>query len=489
MFTKIAINNRGEVAVRIILACQELGIKTLLLHSDVDVKTKAYRLADETYCLGPAPTAESYLNQEEVLKACKEMGAEAVHPGFGFLSENADFAQLCEKNKIKFIGPSSSAMRSFGDKASAKKIARELKVSTLTSYEGSSQDLDSLKKEAKKIGYPIMIKATAGGGGRGLKIVKSEAEFSEILESAQREAKSSFGSGSVFLEKYLGSAKHIEVQVFGDGKGNGLYLYLRDCSVQRRHQKIIEEAGEVYIPDAVKEKLYKDAVNLVKHCNYEGAGTVEFLVEGNEYYFLEMNTRLQVEHPVTEEVLNIDLVKGQITTAATQKMPWIQESLKPSGHAIEVRVYAEDSYNKGMPATGKLGFCYWPQGPGRRFEIGFEEGDVITANYDSMIAKVIVMAETRAQAIKKLEIVLSQTVIFGLSTNIPLVREIMNHKNFIDGSMVTTFFEKNFSEGLVKKEHSEDIKNIISQLKLNVVGEAVGSGDGIMSPWQSGAWK
>ncbi len=484
MFSKVAINNRGEVAVRIILACQELGIKTVLMHSDVDINSKAYRLADETYCIGPAPTNESYLNQQAVIEACKKTKSEAVHPGFGFLSENANFSQLCEENKIKFIGPSAKAMRLFGDKASAKKVARELKVPTLLSFEG---ELGQLEAEAKKIGFPLMIKATAGGGGRGLKIVKNEKEFAETLESAQREAKSSFGSGSVFLEKYVGTAKHIEVQIFGDGKGSAVHLYTRDCSVQRRHQKVIEEAGEVYISNTLKEKLYADAIRLAEHCNYEGAGTVEFLVEGDEYYFLEMNTRLQVEHPVTEEVLNVDLVKAQITTASTQVMPWTQSQLSVSGHAIEARIYAEDCYNNGMPATGKIGFCKWPEGPGRRFEVGFEEGDEITANYDSMIAKVIVKAESRKQALQKLKVVLEQTIVFGLPTNIPLVSEIIKKPEFISGDMKTTFFAAHFSEGLENPELTQEQVDLVGQLKFKV-GEISQSNITTASPWSSKVW-
>lgn len=484
MFSKVAINNRGEVAVRIIRACQELGIKTVLLHSDVDKNSKAYRMADETYCLGAAPTHESYLNQQAVIEACKKTNSEAVHPGFGFLSENADFSQFCEDSKIKFIGPSSKAMRLFGDKASAKKVARELKVPTLLSFEG---ELSQLEAEAKKIGFPLMIKATAGGGGRGLKIVKNEKEFSETLESAQREAKSSFGSGSVFLEKYVGSAKHIEVQVFGDGKGRALHLYTRDCSVQRRHQKVIEEAGEVYINEDLKKKLCTDAIRLAEHCHYEGAGTVEFLVEDDSYYFLEMNTRLQVEHPVTEEVLNIDLVKAQITTASTQKMPWTQRDLFVSGHAIEARIYAEDCYKGGMPATGKIGFCKWPEGPGRRFEVGFEEGDEITANYDSMIAKIIVKAETRKQAIQKLNVVLGQTIVFGLPTNIPLIAEIIKAPEFISGEMKTTFFAAHFSEGLKEPELSKGLQALVDQLKFKVSAVSQNNEEA-QSPWSSSLW-
>jgi len=446
-FRKVGIANRGEVAVRIIRACQELGLQTVLFHSTPDVNTRAYRMADVTEEIGGGPSQESYLSIDANIQAAIRSGVDAVHPGFGFLSENPEFARACEKNGITFIGPSSDAIRLFGDKISAKELVERLQAPLIPGYKGEDQTLERLTREAEGIGYPVMVKAAAGGGGRGLKIIREASQAKEMIESAQREGLSAFGSSKVFLEKYIEAAKHIEVQIFGDAAGKVHSLFERECSVQRRHQKIIEESLSPSLTEALREKISKTAVMIAEAAQYKGAGTVEFLLEGDRFYFMEMNTRLQVEHPVTEMVLGVDLVKAQILTAMDEPLLW-WEDLRPRGHAIECRLYAEDPYMNGVPSTGLLGFCSFPEGPFRRFEVGFEEGDEITSFYDSMIAKIIVWDESRTRAIQKMEQTLKDTVVFGVKTNIPLLLKILSHEEFIRGTMTTRFFETHFSKGL-----------------------------------------
>lgn len=452
---KIAIANRGEVAVRIIHACRELGIKTVLLHSEADVATRAWRMADEKICIGPAPTNESYLNIGRNVQGALSSGAQAVHPGFGFLSENADFAKACENAGLIFIGPKPETIRALGDKISAKQLIEKAKVPTVPGYAGSDQRIETLVEEAVKIGFPVIVKAAAGGGGRGMKVIRSKEEATELIASAQREGKSAFGSSVVFLEKYLDRAKHIEFQVFGDFTGKCVYLMERECSVQRRHQKIVEEAMSPSLTPELREAMGKAAVTLAEKAGYQGAGTVEFLLQDGQFYFLEMNTRLQVEHPVTEMVLGVDLVKAQILTAAKEFVLWKQADLKPRGHAIECRVYAEDAYNRGLPSTGELLGMKWPEGPGRRFEVGFEAGDEVTPFYDPMIAKIIVWDEDRPRAIRKMLATIDETVIFGVHTNLPYLKAILSHPEFVDGTMTTQFIGQHFPEGLEREPQSE----------------------------------
>ena len=446
-FDKVAIANRGEVAVRIIRACQELGIETVLLHSEPDSKTLAYRLADETYCIGPALTADSYLNIDSNIQAAKAAGADAIHPGFGFLSENADFAQACEDNGIVFIGPTPESIRLFGDKISAKKLVEKAGGPIIPGYQGDDQTEATLLKEIEKIGFPCIVKAAAGGGGRGLKVVRKMDEAKGAIESAKREGLNSFGSEQVFLEKYLDASKHIELQVFGDASGRVHCLGERECSIQRRHQKIIEEALSPALDDQLRGEMVDAAKKIGQAASYRGAGTVEFLLQGNEFFFLEMNTRLQVEHPVTELVCGVDLVKSQIMTAQGQSLPWDDE-VTFHGHSIECRLYAEDPYQMGIPSTGLLGECHFPAGPGRRFEVGFEAGDEVTSFYDPMIAKIIVWDETRPRAIQKMKEVLKNTIIFGVKTNIPFLIKILEHPDFVTGTMTTKFIETHFEKGI-----------------------------------------
>lgn len=451
----VAIANRGEVAVRIIHACRELGIRTVLLHSEADIQTRAYRMADARICIGPAATNESYLSIERSVTGALAGKADAVHPGFGFLSENAEFAQAVIDAGMIFIGPKPNSIRAVGDKIAAKKTIALAKAPSVPGYMGSDQRVETLVEEAVKIGFPVIVKAAAGGGGRGMKVIRSRAEAVEQIASAQREGLAAFGSAIVFLEKYLDRAKHIEFQIFGDSGGEVSYLYERECSVQRRHQKIIEEALSPALTPALRKEMGETAVRLAQSAQYEGAGTVEFLLQDGNFYFLEMNTRLQVEHPVTEMVLGVDLVKAQILNAAHEFRVWPQESLVPHGHAIEARIYAENPYAAGMPSTGKILGVEWPEGPGRRFETGIEAGDEVTPFYDSMIAKVIVWDETRLRAIKKLKLTLSESLVLGVHTNIPFVKEMISHPQFVDGSMTTQFVGEHFPEGLKPRERTE----------------------------------
>ena len=491
---KLAIANRGEVAVRIIHACRELGIKTVLLHSEADTSTRAWRMAPPPPPPPPAPTSESYLQIQRNVRGAVGAGAQAVHPGFGFLSENADFAQACIDAGLIFVGPKPSAIRALGDKISAKKLIERAKVPTVPGYMGDDQSLQTLVKEADAIGFPVIVKAAAGGGGRGMKVIRSREEAEELIASAQREALSAFGSSTVFLEKYLDRAKHIEFQVFGDFTGKCIHLFERECTVQRRHQKIIEEALASNLAPELRAEMARAAVSLAEAAGYSGAGTVEFLVQDGRFYFLEMNTRLQVEHPVTELVLGVDLVKAQILTAQKEFVLWKQSDLVPRGHAIECRLYAEDPYNRGLPSTGKLLGLSWPEGPGRRFEVGLDEGDEVTPFYDPMIAKVIVWDEDRPRAIRKMLSVLDETVVFGVRTNIPYLKAILSHSDFLNGSMTTQFIQTYFPEALEPRELTVKQKQIAEKLQP-LIGQASVAKAGVSpsvsalaAPW-SGAWR
>ncbi len=466
-FKKVAIANRGEVAVRIIRACQELGIKTLLLHSEPDSKTVAWRMADETVCIGPATTIESYLNIESNIEAARSHGADAIHPGFGFLSENAAFARACEDAGMVFIGPSSQSIDLFGDKISAKNLVEKAGGPVIPGYQGEDQSEATLLEKIAEIGFPCIVKAAAGGGGRGLKVITAMEEAKGAIEASKREGLSAFGSDKVFLEKYLDAAKHIELQIFGDASGEVFCLGERECSVQRRHQKIIEEALSPALDEKLRREMTDVAVKIGKAANYRGAGTVEFLLQGQEFYFLEMNTRLQVEHPVTELVCGVDLVKAQINTAQGHSVSWAQQPTF-HGHSLECRLYAEDPYQMGIPSTGLLGSCHWPHGPGRRFEVGFEPGDEVTSFYDPMIAKIIVWDESRPRAIRKMRQVLRETVIFGVKTNIPLLIEILDHPEFTSGEMTTKFIEKNFSKTLIDYGLDDSQKRAVQGLYQRV---------------------
>ena len=443
MFKKILIANRGEIAIRIMATCREMGIRTVAVYSDADRSAQHAREADETYYIGPAPASQSYLGISIILDVAKESGAEAIHPGYGFLAENAAFVEACEKAGIIFIGPPASAMRLMGSKIAAKQLAQSVGAPTIPGYNGESQDDMVLMSEAQRIGFPLLIKASAGGGGKGMREVHAAADFKEQLAGARREAQAAFGDATVFLERFVQQPRHVEIQVLGDTFGNLIHLGERECSIQRRYQKIVEESPSVALTPALREEMGAAAVRIAKAAGYVNAGTLEFMLDtGKRFYFLEMNTRLQVEHPVTELVTGIDLVRHQLQIAAGQPLGLIQEQISPRGHAIEVRLYAEDPENNFIPSTGTVTRLVKPGGPGIRVDSGIEGGDEITQYYDPMIAKLIVYGENRATAIDRLQAALRQAAVFGVKTNVALLSAIVEHPAFREGRTFTSFLEE-----------------------------------------------
>ncbi len=443
MFKKILIANRGEIAVRIMATCREMGIHTVAVYSDVDRNALHVRMADEAYAIGPAPAAQSYLRIETILAVAQQSGAEAIHPGYGFLSENADFVEACERTGIVFIGPPAHAMRSMGAKISAKNIARSVDAPTVPGYAGESQDETTLLSEAQRIGFPLLIKASAGGGGKGMREVHNTDTFMEQLAGAKREALASFGDDIVFLERLIQQPRHVEIQVLGDTHGNMLHLGERECSIQRRHQKIVEESPSVALDPALRTEMGATAVRIAQAAGYVNAGTMEFILDADKhYYFLEMNTRLQVEHPVTELVTGLDLVHHQLLIAAGEPLALSQEQVSHRGHAIEVRIYAEDAEHNFLPSTGTIDSFNIPASPGVRVDSGIEDGDEITQFYDPMIAKLIVYGEDRSAAISRLQRALEQSILFGVTTNIPLLHAIVLHPAFRAGLTHTSFLNE-----------------------------------------------
>jgi len=417
MFKKILIANRGEIAVRVARTARSMGVATVAVYSDADAKAPHIRACDEAVHIGAAAPSESYLIAERIVGAAKMTGAEAVHPGYGFLSENADFAEALDKAGITFIGPSAKTIHAMGSKSAAKDLMEAANVPTTPGYQGEDQALATFKKESKRIGYPVLLKATAGGGGKGMRIVNGEGELEEALSAAKREAKSAFGDDRFLVEKYLHRARHLEVQVFGDGKGNAVHMFERDCSVQRRHQKIIEEAPAPNLPAKVREKLLKAGVDAAKAVDYRGAGTVEFLYDGAEsVYFMEMNTRLQVEHPVSEAITKFDFVEWQLRIAAGEGLPHSQDNITESGHAFESRLYAENPNQNFAPSIGTLTTLRLPHEIAR-IDSGVEEGQEVSPYYDPMIAKIITHAPTRKEALGQMRAALQQTRVAGLETN------------------------------------------------------------------------
>ncbi len=439
-FDKLLIANRGEIAVRIIRACRELGIEAVAVYSEADEGAMHVRLADEAYLLGPPGAAESYLNVERIVEVIKESGAEAVHPGYGFLSENAAFARAVEEAGATWVGPPPEAMEKVGDKVRAKELAREAGVPTVPGYAGEDESEERLAREAEGIGYPVLVKASAGGGGRGMRPVHDPKDLVESVRSAKREAESAFGEGSVFLEKLVERPRHVEVQVIGDRHGNVVHLYERECSIQRRHQKVVEEAPSPILSDELRERICAAAVRLAREAGYRNAGTVEFLLSGEEgnFYFLEMNARLQVEHPVTELVTGLDLVHLQLAVAAGERLPVSQDDVVLRGSAIEMRLYAEEE-GTGLPAGGKLLLFAPSEGPGVRNDTGVETGDEVSLHYDPMIAKLIVFAQDRNKAVPRLRRALRDYSVLGVPTNLPLLRRIADHPSFGAGETTTEF--------------------------------------------------
>ena len=440
MFKKILIANRGEIAVRIIRACKEWGIQTVAIHSDVDKESMHVKLADESVCVGSHQPANSYLNIPAILSAIEITNSEAVHPGYGFLSENFNFASMLEENNIKFIGPSSKLIKMMGDKIEAKKIAKKYGLPVIEGSEGGISDLESGKKLAKEIGFPILIKAAGGGGGKGMKIVRSEKEFDNLFMTAKSEAKKFFANDEVYIEKFFQNPRHIEVQVLS-GKNHTVHLHERDCSVQRRHQKLIEETPSPVLTDEIRKDLFDRTVNMVSKIGYEGAGTVEFIYEDGKFYFLEMNTRVQVEHPVTEMVTGIDIIKEQIWIAYTGNTALEQSDINPRGHAIECRINAEDPSRNFQPSPGLIGMCHQPSGFRTRVDSSIYQGFKVTPYYDSMVCKLICHGRNRTEAIQRTLRSLDEFVIEGITTTIKLHKKLLNHEKFIESKFNVTWLD------------------------------------------------
>ena len=441
MFRKVLVANRGEIAVRVIRACQELGVQTVAVYSEADRRALHVRYADEAYFIGPPPPGESYLRIDKLIDVAIRSGADAVHPGYGFLAENATFARAVAEAGLTFVGPSPEAIALMGDKVAARKSAQEAGVPVVPGTPRSLSD-DELLAAAERLGFPIMVKAAAGGGGKGMRIVTNPAELPSALQAARREAKGAFGDDRVYLEKLIEGGRHIEIQVLADEHGNAIALGERECSIQRRHQKLLEEAPSPFVDDELRQRMSETALALVRAVNYTNAGTVEFLVDRDKnFYFLEMNTRLQVEHPVTEMVTGVDIVKEQLRIASGRRLRYTQENIRLKGWAMEARITAEDPYNNFLPSTGKITLLQEPTGPGVRVESGVFEGFEISLYYDPMIAKVIAWGETRGEALLRLRRALQEYRILGIKTNIPFHRRLLDNTNFIGGVYDTGFLE------------------------------------------------
>ena len=443
MFKKILIANRGEIAMRLIRTCKEMGIKTVAVYSTTDQESLHVRFADEAVCIGPPPSSESYLKMANIMAAAEICNADAIHPGYGFLSENAKFSKICKEHGIKFIGASSEMIEKMGDKATAKATMKAAGVPTIPGSEGILESFDQTKKIAKKTGYPVMLKATSGGGGKGMRAVWKEEDLKKAWDSACQEAAASFGNDGMYMEKLIEEPRHIEIQIVGDSNGKACHLSERDCSIQRRHQKLTEETPSPFMTPELRDEMGAAAVKAAEFIKYEGAGTVEFLVDKHRnFYFMEMNTRIQVEHPITEQVINFDLIREQIMVAAGIAISG--ENYLPSMHSIECRINAEDPYNDFRPSPGKISTLHFPGGHGVRLDTHVYGGYIIPSHYDSMIAKLITTAQTRVEAINKMRRALDEFVIEGIKTTIPFHRKLMDHPDYISGNYTTKFME-NFS--------------------------------------------
>ncbi|MCU0392215.1 MAG: acetyl-CoA carboxylase biotin carboxylase subunit [Thermoflexibacter sp.] len=480
---KILVANRGEIALRVMRSAREMGIKTVAIYSEADRFSPHVKYADEAVCVGAPPSAQSYLQMDKIIEVAKNLGVDAIHPGYGFLSERAIFSQKVADAGLIFIGPSPYSIEVMGSKIEAKKAADRFGIPLVPGLKEAITDIDDAKQKAKEIGYPILIKASAGGGGKGMRIVNSESEFDEQMQRAISEATAAFGDGSVFIEKYITSPKHIEIQILGDQHGNVIYLFERECSIQRRHQKLVEEAPSSCLTPDIRKAMGECAVLVAKACNYYGAGTVEFVVDNAlNFYFLEMNTRLQVEHPVTEMITGVDLVKQQIFIAEGKPLSIRQEDLKIHGHALEVRVCAEDPANNFLPEVGKLHTYRPPRGVGIRVDDGFEEGMEIPIYYDNMIAKLITYADNRTDAIERMKRAIDEFQITGIQTTLSFCHYVLGHEAFISGKFDTKFIEKYFKpEDIATQVQAGEEKiaaALISEL-LNSNGKNVAKNNGI----------
>jgi 3-methylcrotonyl-CoA carboxylase alpha subunit len=489
MFRKVLIANRGEIAVRIMATCRQMGIRTVAVYSEADRNARHVREADEAYEIGPAVAAQSYLRGERIVEVAKQCGAEAIHPGYGFLSENAEFVEACQGAGVVFIGPPAGAMQLMGSKIAAKRIAQEVGAPIVPGYNGESQEDEVLRSEAGRIGFPLLIKASAGGGGKGMREVWHEDEFVAQLEGAKREALAAFGDDTVFLERLLQQPRHIEIQILADTQGNVMHLGERECSIQRRHQKIIEESPSIALTPTLRREMGEVAVRIARAAGYVNAGTLEFMLdEEGHFYFLEMNTRLQVEHPVTEYVTGLDVVRQQLLIAAGEPLRLAQEQIEPRGHAVEARIYAEDASNGFLPSTGTLTGYVEAKGPGIRVDSGCERGDEITQYYDPMIAKLIAYGEDRAAAIVRLQDALERYAIFGVTTNIALLHSISVHPAFHEGQTYTNFLDVH--KLLTPQEKLAITDEILLIAALNDLQQEEKQVGDARNPWQTlGPWQ
>jgi acetyl-CoA carboxylase biotin carboxylase subunit len=458
---KILVANRGEIALRIIRTIHRMGIRSVAVYSEADRNSPHVLFADEAVCLGPAPSTQSYLNADKIIALARELNVDGIHPGYGFLSENAEFAKKTEEAGIVFIGPGPEAMRIMGSKLAAKECVKKYNIPMVPGTDKAIEDVSAAARIAAEIGYPILIKASAGGGGKGMRIVEKETELEEQMQRATSEAKSSFGDGSVFIEKYVSSPRHIEIQVLADNYGNTVHLFERECSIQRRHQKVVEESPSSVLTPELRKKMGEAAVMVAKSCNYRSTGTVEFLMDDQlNFYFLEMNTRLQVEHPVTEMITGTDLVEEQIKIARGEKLSFTQDDLAINGHSLELRVYAEDPLNNFLPSIGTLTKYIKPGGEGIRVDDGYEEGMTIPVYYDPMIAKLIVHGKTRTDAVQKMKAAIRNFKIEGVATTLPFGEFVFEHEAFLSGKFDTQFVQKYYTADKLKEKQKEIAEKI-----------------------------
>lgn len=454
---KILVANRGEIALRVMKTAKKMGIKTVAVFSVADRNAPHVKFADEAVCIGEAPSNQSYLRGDKIIEVCKELNVDGIHPGYGFLSENSDFAELAEKNNITFIGPKSKAMKIMGSKLAAKDAVKEFDIPMVPGLDEAITDVAKAKEVAKQIGFPILIKASAGGGGKGMRVVENEGEFESQMNRAISEATSAFGDGSVFIEKFVTSPRHIEIQIMADSHGNILYLFERECSIQRRHQKVVEEAPSSVLTPEIRKAMGEAAVKVAQSCDYLGAGTVEFLLDENKnFYFLEMNTRLQVEHPVTEMITGMDLVEMQIRVARGESLQIKQEDLQINGHAMELRVYAEDPLNDFLPSVGNLEVYQLPVGDGIRVDNGFEQGMDVPIYYDPMLSKLITYGKTREESIQKMIEAIANYQVKGVSTTLPFGTFVMQHEAFRSGNFDTNFVKKYYDSEILKEAQNKE---------------------------------
>lgn len=495
---KVLVANRGEIALRVMRSCKEMGIATVAVFSEADRNAPFVQYADEAVCIGPPTSADSYLRGDKIINVCKNLGVDGIHPGYGFLSENAEFTRTVADAGITFIGPSPEAMEVMGSKLAAKAAVKSYDIPMVPGTDEAVTDIEEAKKIAKDIGFPILVKASAGGGGKGMRVVAREEDLEEQMKRAISEAESAFGDGSVFVERYVGSSRHIEIQVLADTHGNIVYLFERECSIQRRHQKVVEEAPSAVVSPELRKAMGECAVNVARACNYVGAGTVEFLVEAHpnnplqvgEFYFLEMNTRLQVEHPVTEFITGLDLVKEQIKVARGEKLSFTQEDLTINGHSIEVRVYAEDPKNNFLPDIGNLITYRRPQGVGVRVDDAFNEGMEIPIYYDPMIAKLVVHGSDRKDAINRMKRAIDDYTIVGVSTTLPFCRFVMDHEAFVTGGFDTGFVNNHYSpEMLDNSNEEEEVAAALAAVLLQNSNKVVFKNNENSTKWKARKWE